>query len=224
MKINDLYQLNKSKLVKYIIIPFFPYKPENHEKKAIFIHIPKSAGSSLSKQIFNRKFGHVKLAYYEKKNRELFKKYYKFSFVRNPWSRFYSAFQYLKDKRGNKIDIAWANIFLSEVDNFEEFCEKILNDEKFEKSIMKWVHFIPQHTFLRDSKGEINIDFIGRFENINEDFKIIAKKFDMSDLLPKTNTSQRKKNYKNVYSPASKELVQRLYYKDIEIFDYEFNL
>lgn len=81
-------------------------------KKVIFIHIPKAAGISLYKSIFNKdSFGHQTIRYYEcfMSSKE-FNRCYKFSFVRNPYDRIHSAFHYLKaGGRKRPIDLEYSS-------------------------------------------------------------------------------------------------------------------
>jgi len=82
--------------------------------------------------------------------------YYKFTFVRNPYDRMVSAFKYL-----NKIKKI--NIHKS---NFKDFLF-----ENADLSDYGYFHtFISQYDHLIDNNNNININYIGKFENLNEDF------------------------------------------------------
>lgn len=208
-----------------LMLRYFTFQEENDRTKSIFIHIPKSAGTSISQKIFGRTFGHRKLIYYQQANRPKFDVYFKFTFVRNPWSRFHSAFCYLKEKRGNKVDIAWANLYLKEIETFDDFCENMRTNEKFQKIVMKWRHFIPQFEFLINDSGNLeDLNFIGRMENIDEDFKILANRFDIDNSLKKINMSSSSddQNYRGKYNDSNEKLVRHLYEKDINLLNYSF--
>ena len=84
------------------------------------------------------------------------------------------------------------------------------------------LHFQHQYCFLEDEKGTIAVDFIGRFENIEEDFKIITDKLNIKRTLKKTNTSKRKEDYRAYYNQETKAKVGIIYKRDIELFNYEF--
>ena len=73
-----------------------------------------------------------------------------------------------------------------------------------------------------DEKGNIAVDFIGRFENIKEDFKKITDKLNIKRTLKKTNTSKRKEDYRLYYDEETKAIVNEVYRKDIQLFNYEF--
>ena len=68
------------------------------KKKCIFFHIPKTAGISLVKALFgDLDWGHRDVKYYRNVfNKKKFDSYFKFTFVRNPYDRLFSAYSFLK--------------------------------------------------------------------------------------------------------------------------------
>jgi len=72
------------------------------EHKTIFIHIPRNAGSSI-KQAFNRaKDSSPNYKTIEEVNKEYgpsIQSYYKWTIVRNPWSRELSLYHYALEKK-----------------------------------------------------------------------------------------------------------------------------
>lgn len=72
------------------------YKSFVHEKECIFVHIPKSAGKSIALAVYGSdKPGHYFLEDYRYFDGDSFKRYFKFAFVREPVSRFISAYNFL---------------------------------------------------------------------------------------------------------------------------------
>ena len=85
------------------------------------------------------------------------------------------------------------------------------------------VHFRSQIDFITYKNGEIITDFIGRFENLNQDFNYVCKKLKINDVhLEHLNKSIRKKNYRRYYNDELANLVYKRYKKDIRLFNYEF--
>ena len=82
--------------------------------KCIFIHVPKAAGSSVeTSEIFEDQRiktgeyvgGHTTALEYRETYPGKFKNYFKFAFVRNPYSRLVSAFSYLSNSFPDKIEM-----------------------------------------------------------------------------------------------------------------------
>src|SRR5258707_7699115 len=79
------------------------------EFRCIFIHIPKTAGTSLSQALFGRHSRHIPYIEYEKGNPRKFRQYFKFTFVRNPWDRLVSTYFFLKQGGLAPADPRWAD-------------------------------------------------------------------------------------------------------------------
>jgi len=191
--------------------------------RCVFIHIPKAAGMSVNKSLFGNYGGsHKTIKFYKNLYHiNTFNKYFKFTFVRNPWVRAYSTFNYLKygGKNANERDLTFGRQHFKDI-NFETFIMKWLNKE----SMYSYEHLYPQYYFLKDENGIICCDFIGKVENIDVDFKIITKKIGINTKLYETNTSNRKSNdVLSVYTADMISKIRELYAEDIKLFQYKFN-
>ena len=70
---------------------------EFEKMKCIFVHIPKTGGVSIGDALFeNGSPGHRDVTRYRKIFGRKFWSYYKFAFVRNPFTRLISTYEYLK--------------------------------------------------------------------------------------------------------------------------------
>ena len=79
-----------------------------------------------------------------------------------------------------------------------------------------------QKDFIYSDSGEKLVDFVARFETLDEDFDIICKKIGIKSLkLPHLNVSDRD-HYRKYYTQETQELVQEFYKEDIELFGYSF--
>lgn len=188
--------------------------------KCIFVHIPKNAGISVSYTLFGNTGGsHRKIKDYMKIfSPNTFKKYYKFTFVRNPWDRLVSTYFFLKNGGLTEKDKIWADANLATYKSFKDFVENWLNEENIKKSL----HFQQQYVFLENEKGMIAVDFIGRFENIDEDFRKITQVLKIDRKLGKRNVSKRDADYRKYYNNKTRAIVASVYNKDIELFNYKF--
>jgi len=115
-------------------------------EKCIFIHIPKTAGTSVNKALFgNRGGGHKSARYYKQIfGVSTYKRYFKFTFVRNPYSRLLSAYNFLMDGGYGEIHKKWVRENIIEYPTFNDFVIKWLNRE----NIYKRCHFFPQTHYI----------------------------------------------------------------------------
>lgn len=183
--------------------------------RCIFIHIPKTAGSSIAEALFGLPSGHVPYFLYKQANPAKFRRYFKFAFVRNPWDRVVSAYAFLRKGGLNELDREWAERNLDGYPDFGSFVRGWLTPE----NAAGWVHFVPQSHFICDATGEIMIDFVGRYENLAADFRAVAARLGLEAALPLRNQSERA-GFAAYYDPESQEIVRRVYQRDIEVFGY----
>ena len=78
-----------------------------------------------------------------------------------------------------------------------------------------------QYYYVYSQKDERLIDFVGRFESINKDFKKICDKIGVNVSLPHKNKS-KESEYKKYYNERSKKRVKEIWGKDIDKFSYSF--
>lgn len=191
--------------------------------KCIFVHIPKTAGISVCKALFgNLAAGHTTIEQFKLIYKpSTFNSYFKFTFVRNPWDRLHSSYHFLKKGGVRPQDLSFRDTYLTTINSFEAFIMNWLNEERLHSI----VHFRPQYSFLTlpENPNEILVDFLGRFENIENDFLTITQKLGMTKKqLPKENVTGDKKNYKLEYTPQMIDRVFKLYAQDIKLFRYEY--
>ncbi len=82
--------------------------------------------------------------------------------------------------------------------------------------------FRNQVDYLVDADSTVMVDFIGRFERLQEDFDRVAARRGLGRIeLPRVNAS-RHSDYADYYTAAMAETVRRHYARDIEAFGYRF--
>ena len=96
---------------------------------------------------------------------------------------------------------------------------------RFVSQVPDWasdIHFRSQHTFI----NPINLKFLGRLENFNEDFLQVAAHFkphhEIKSLLKRKMMSSRHRHYTFYYSEETKVLIEERYREDIRMFSYKF--
>jgi Sulfotransferase family len=206
----------------------------SHQWSCIFIHIPKTAGSSIEDVIWpnqqRRVPGQLWMGFidsYRNKyqtgglqhlfavhvrqevGEEIFRRCYKFSFVRNPWDKVISQFSYMKgrpdlqDYVGMRQDAPLA-----------EYLERIAR--------RKHVQWEEQVRFLLDETGELLVDFVGRFETLMADAHMVFDRLGLVGVdLPHTNRSERGP-YQLYYDDECRQRVAEMYRADIERFGYSY--
>ncbi len=206
----------------------------SEKHKCIFIHIPKTAGTTVEKLIWPNEearteeelwMGFVKdqhnkyhtgglqhlMARYvrEEVGDKKFNAFYKFSVVRNPWDKTVSQFRYMKQRPDLRS-------FLG-MHRFTSF-------KKYLKLIQKvdHVHWLPQVKFLFDLNGELLVDKVLSFENFESEIKEVLGRLKLEiKSIPHLNRSKRR-DYKSYYSNVTKEMVEEFYKDDIKKFNYKF--
>ena len=190
------------------------------QHRCIFVRIPKCATRSISISLFgNKGGGHTDIGTYRVLFGARFDDYFKFAFVRNPWDRVVSAYHFLKQGGVNREDRRWCKKHLSRYADFNEFVMGWLKPE----NIRLQIHFKPQYEFVQDTNGDMVMDFIGHYENLENDFMVVKEKLGMrKSLLFLNKTTARKRNYRDYFSEETKRIVADLYSKDIASFGYNF--
>ncbi len=211
----------------------------SHKHKCIFVEIPKTGSTSIravigsppkahlnicqiryDMQRYWTRYGGIKnkllsslyLLLPEKKRLEIgeekFRSYLKFGFVRNPWDRVVSLY------------FRTGGLQMKDKMTFDEFVDWI----KYSSSTC--VHSVPhtnQLDWLIDPHGNLLVDFIGKFENIQKDWEVIAGKHGLPMALPHKNKSLNERSfYTEYYSKRTKEIIENKFRVDIEFFNYTF--
>ena len=147
---------------------------------------------------------------YKKQYKQKWDDHFKFTIVRNPWERLLSFYL-------NKLHTVQDHLITSYIQgtpNFKKFVHTL------RRSNLKTCnnHFRLQTQMFPLDK----IDFIGRFENFQQDFNIICDKIGIPQKqLPHKNKSKHK-HYTEYYDDETRKIVAEKYAKDIEYFGYEF--
>jgi hypothetical protein len=136
-----------------------------------------------------------------------YRQYFKFTFVRNPWARVFSWYQNVMRDRLHRNTLG-----IPDACSLSEFVH--LNAEQ-------WA-LRPQLHWIKDRSGKIALDFIGRYESLEDDFKIVCQRLGIVDSkLPKMLTSEDQE-YTAYYDQDSRELIARRYAPEIEIFGFYY--
>lgn len=187
----------------------------NREHNLIFIHVPRTGGSSMEKKPFIDGTGHLPLTAYE--NEPGFNDAFKFAFVRNPLDRFVSAFFYHHsdwDRDRQTLDP-----FTSET--IEIFNAFVMSFDHPEECRGPNEHYYPQWMMITDSDGNIGVDYLGKYEDLYLCWKEVCNRIGVPvESLGWERTVQRRP-YTAYYTPESEARIRELYKKDFEMLGYE---
>jgi hypothetical protein len=229
--------------------------PISHERRFIFVHVPKAAGSSVmavleancaaldfnQRNVWPRFFGdprgidhfHELRGFFALNSMRHFPEqhlparilrqlvpeatwssYFKFAFVRNPWDLVVSSYSFLKEMFHQHPATADGDPDISFIVSSVDFANYVRARTYFasEKGVLP---------FLCDREGRLLVDFVGRVERIEEDFKTICERIGIEAELPRLNAFPRP-HYREFYTPETRDLVAREFARDIEMFGYEF--
>jgi len=185
--------------------------------RCVFFHVPRTGGSSIeSLDWWDEWTGHLPSALEANCPGD----YFSFAFVRNPWDRFVSLFHYFATMTpGHRWYPANAEL-AAQVQRFGSFAD-------FCHTFHGWayrdnLHFRPQCSWIADGSGRTLVDFVGRFEQLQQDFASVCARLGVARLkLPKLNGSGHRP-YRDYYDDETNEIVAALSRRDIAAFGYDF--
>jgi hypothetical protein len=207
----------------------------------LFVHIAKTAGTSVRStleryrwrdpyylpQFLCSRISHLTghriacklprhakvIAAYEMLPRAQFERLFKFAFVRNPWDLQVSSYHHLRRERPHLVGDR----------DFESFLRYKLDPQRpYQYHIDTSIDL--QTDYLVDLHGKILVDFIGRFERLEDDFGEICRRIGIPqpELAHKRQATDRK-DYRSYYTPETAGLVAEHFRPDIERLGYRFD-
>lgn len=207
-----------------------------HPLKTVFVHIPKTAGSSIEQQFLSYlgldqqsksalllrekleyekgppRLAHLTAAEYREYgylDNTQAENYFFFTTVRNPWDRVQSFYRYLKFDQQHSLN------------------DFVLSHLESEMSSDKYGWFLrPQTDYIYDQYDQLLVDQVCRQEQLQTDFDCIIDKIGLSAVqLPVINTSQTQfsnaEHQEEYLSDASIKKIESLYQRDITLLGYQ---
>lgn len=207
----------------------------SHKHQCIFVHIPRCGGTSIEDVIWpnmeDRTDANLWMGFVSKYRNKyqtgglqhllarqielevgsvVFKRYFKFAIIRNPWDKAVSQFSYMKSRKDLREFIG-----MKDHDDFKQYLSLIQKTSH--------VQWLPQHIFLESAEGDVLVDFVGRFENFQNDFSAILERLQLRGVnqIPHKNKSCRS-HYRDYYDSEAMEMIREMYAIDIRKFGYVF--
>lgn len=178
--------------------------------KILFVHIPKTAGSSITKILHDKNLDDWKREYprhhdpysYLSQANVIDDSVFSFSVVRNPYTRTYSC--YKQFNKANRTDIS----FLTYLNNILE--KKISTHTPL-------LH-LPQSFYVVGGQNQIQVTKLYKFENLQElenDLNWDIGFYNIGDYT--------KDKYAEEYTDLTIDIVNKLYAMDFEVFGYDMD-
>ena len=207
-------------------------------KKFIFVHIPKNAGNTVRQSILQLPNDDVELVshiesgieYKSIVNQHLtydehldkYKEFnpetlFSFCFIRNPYTRFISTFNYLSDER-----------FLSSGSYVRRKASELFIKSDNPITVLEYLDNNRNHEFFKDKHGYLQSDFIGRntsidfvglVENFDDDINFILEKIGISKPLKEHRLNTSSGEFLDIISnDRYTNLIDKIYKKDLELY------
>jgi len=137
---------------------------------------------------------------------ETFTSFFKFAFVRNPYERFISYCAFMG--RDGAFHA-----------NPQRFIRQVIAAARPPYELL----FRPQSDFLVDPSGKLEMDYVGRTEEMQASYDHICARLGVSsEMLEHANASTHAR-YQDYYDPDVRQWVGSFYRRDLEMFDYRFD-
>jgi len=230
----------------------------NHEKRAIYIHIPKTAGTYIGKMLMKyygftsylkvllkrrsdhdavcqthrfknvpTKTGRSNNTHYNKlmgllvycktsdhinkicgMDANKWRTYTKFCFIRNPYDRAQSGVKYLTKTLKNELSL-----------------DDYLLQDPLDVPDIEYGHvFMTQKMQIQDVDGTCGVDVIGRFENLEEDFRRILNLIGFNKIThvpQKYNITSESVTTELTFKESTLKLINQLFADDFNTFHYK---
>ena len=192
------------------------------DENILFLHIPRTGGSIIEnklKETYTMNFygpdaSGLSLQHYTaneliKKNIDI-NKMFSFTFVRNPFDKILSTY------------LNWSIHHTRSFDDYIDMVKNVVENKLYNKisaiNTNDLSHFKPQVELLENLKS----DFVGRFENYENDIKILSKMHPKLSCLSEINIKKREVDYKQHYSERNRNIIEELYKNDLLELRYTF--
>jgi len=136
----------------------------------------------------------------------IWQNYFKFAIVRNPFDRFISICFFLNRK--NPMFVETPLQWMKSAIKVQRFRQRILVK--------------PQYQQLIDGQGNIAMDYVGRYETLQESVDEICQQLQLETTpLQKRNTSEHSE-YREYYDDELRSAVENIYQEDLRRFNYSY--
>ncbi len=182
----------------------------------LLIHVPKNGGTSVSEVLHGREYGHVPAVHVAAFHPFRFRRLVKIAVIREPTSRFLSAFDYLSLGGNNAFDRHFAQRFVMQAPNAEQFLQSLQLNKSLARSVRQYFHFRPQSYYI-SHRAKLMINRIIRMDHLDEDLAAIVGR---ETGIRRINATTGKRTRESDLSDASLSFLHRIYALDYHIWQH----
>ena len=210
----------------------------SHRLKYAYVHVPKTGGTSIKNVLmYNKMLSYDEKGYYKGqespdqtvcklfthasinevinyliKSNKIPDEYFKFAFIRNPWDMMVSHYEYYKQYMSKLpyLDEVEARKIKAAQNSFEDFLNKFS---------VKWIN---DRILLN---GVVGVDYLAKFENIQEDSQFIFKTILGTKYRPiqvPHNNKTIRKPYQEYYNDRLQKYIEEQFKDIIQLGNYVF--
>jgi len=186
------------------------------KNKILFVHVPKVAGCSIDDALGINSM-HATAMDYRDKRPNAFIDCFTFAFVRNPFDRLVSAYEFIiRGGLGYYTDLADQRI-LQQFNGFEDFCLRGLP-----LMACNGLHFRPQVQFVcSEDQQTVIVNYVGRYEQMKESWEEVKRQTGLSVDLEWVNKTVGRKDWRTYYNKQEiVDAVVSTYQQDFNVFGY----
>ncbi|AZT84506.1 hypothetical protein EHN06_13685 [Marinobacter sp. NP-4(2019)] len=201
----------------------------SHQHKCIFIHIPRTGGTSVEQLIFGgnwwayeKETKHLLASQAKKLYADYWDDYFKFAFVRNPFDRVVSLLNFSSMYYGTSISDRLTQEHIEWYKKKYGYPKVVEYDYRFYKRS----EVICENHAAGQVYGNIideELDFIGKFESLEDDFRKVCDFLKINyKTLPHKAQSKHREHYRSYFDEGLVDTVEKLYANDLKKFNYSF--
>lgn len=175
----------------------------------LFIHVPKNGGTSLKRVLYSFDPGHATLRFYDWLAPSLRREATSFALLRDPFDRFLSGYDFLRNGGGNDVSIQPAALRrLSDIDSIDSYLDHL---ESLRGNWFKVDSFArPQWWYVADRNGKLAVDHLWVLGEQDREIAALLRRHGL-DAPSHVNRTRRSLQ---VLSVDQKARVERLFHTD----------
>jgi len=190
-----------------------PYKPISRriiqlKNNCAYYVVPKAGSRSILKSF-------IDLDLIEQKEKIAPEFNFSFAIVRNPWDRLFSAWKDKVEKQWGDPNFTKSHLRIKKLERFK--------DKSFDFFVKNFETNLDPHVELQVNLVDPDVDFIGKLDNLENDFKIILNKIGAPEVKLEQRNATKHCHYSEYYNNTTIEIVAEKYARDIKYFNFKFD-